>query len=79
MKYFTSSMFQSSLLMGVLNEVPRLGGFVRSKGRLGYVPQFPWVFNGTLRDNILFGRDLDRRIYNKVIHACALIQVSHNS
>ena len=62
--------------MGILNEVPRLGGFVRCKGKLSYVPQQSWIFTASVRDNILFGKELDRRIYNKVIHACALIQVN---
>lgn len=69
-------MFQSSLFMGVLGEIPRLGGFIRTNGKIGYVPQYPWVFPGTLRDNILFGREMDTRRYNKTLASCVLIQVT---
>lgn len=67
---------QSSLLMAVLGELPRLGGFLRTSGKIGYVPQNPWLFKGSIRDNILFGRNLNNQQYNKVLHACGLLPVS---
>jgi ATP-binding cassette subfamily C (CFTR/MRP) protein 4 len=41
-------------------------------GVLGYASQEPWVFNGTVRENILFGRPFDPVGYRKVILACSL-------
>jgi ABC-type sulfate/molybdate transport systems ATPase subunit len=37
-----------------------------------YVNQSPWIENGTLRDNILFGLPLDEERYEKTLRACAL-------
>ncbi|KAJ8879502.1 hypothetical protein PR048_020110 [Dryococelus australis] len=39
---------------------------------VAYVAQKPWLLNGTLRDNILFGQKYQPRRYKRVISACAL-------
>ena len=44
-------------------------------GRVSYASQTPWVFSGTVRENILFGAPLDMERYNAVVDACALRQV----
>lgn len=43
------------------------------KGSVAYVPQQAWIQNDSLRENILFGRQLQERYYKAVIEACALI------
>ena len=42
------------------------------QGEVVYVPQQAWIQNATLRDNILFGKNLDDIKYLKVLEACAL-------
>uniref|UniRef100_A0A663DU65 ATP binding cassette subfamily C member 2 n=1 Tax=Aquila chrysaetos chrysaetos TaxID=223781 RepID=A0A663DU65_AQUCH len=42
-------------------------------GSLAYVPQQAWIQNATLKDNILFGSELDEARYQQVIRACALL------
>jgi len=42
-----------------------LSGHVRVKGGLAVVPQQAWIFNGTVRDNILFGSDFDQKEVTK--------------
>lgn len=39
---------------------------------IGYIPQQSWIQNKTLRDNILFEKLKDDKLYNKTIDACAL-------
>lgn len=39
---------------------------------VAYVPQIPWIENGTIKDNILFGLPLDKRRYSITLEACAL-------
>ncbi|XP_030057237.1 ATP-binding cassette sub-family C member 4 [Microcaecilia unicolor] len=63
---------KSSLLSAVLGELPKDSGFVDIRGRVGYVSQQPWVFSGTVRSNILFGKEYVRERYEKVLRACAL-------
>uniref|UniRef100_A0A4X2MBL1 Multidrug resistance-associated protein 4 n=1 Tax=Vombatus ursinus TaxID=29139 RepID=A0A4X2MBL1_VOMUR len=63
---------KSSLLSAVLGELPKYKGLVNVKGRIAYVSQQPWVFSGTVRSNILFGKNYEKEKYDKVIKACAL-------
>ena len=37
-----------------------------------YVSQIPWLFSGTLRDNIVFGEEYDSERFENIIKACAL-------
>ncbi|KAM4711152.1 ATP-binding cassette sub-family C member 4-like isoform 2-T2 [Anableps anableps] len=63
---------KSSLLSSILGELPSEKGVLRVKGQLTYAAQQPWVFPGTIRSNILFGKDLEPQKYERVIKACAL-------
>ncbi|GAB5566426.1 ATP-binding cassette sub-family C member 4 isoform X2 [Prionailurus iriomotensis] len=63
---------KSSLLSALLGELPRSQGLVSVHGRIAYVSQQPWVFAGTVRSNILFGKKYEKERYEKVIKACAL-------
>ena len=67
--------FQSSLLMALLGEMPNQMGTVSIQGKIGYTAQQPWVFSGTLRNNILFGQPYERIRYERVIKKCALRKV----
>uniref|UniRef100_A0A4W6CXA1 ATP-binding cassette, sub-family C (CFTR/MRP), member 4 n=1 Tax=Lates calcarifer TaxID=8187 RepID=A0A4W6CXA1_LATCA len=62
----------SSLLSAILGELPCDTGTMKVKGQLTYASQQPWVFPGTIRSNILFGRELNLQRYERVIRACAL-------
>ncbi|XP_050968338.1 multidrug resistance-associated protein 4 [Labeo rohita] len=63
---------KSSLLSTVLGELPAEKGVVKVKGELTYASQQPWVFPGTIRSNILFGKELQPQRYERVLRACAL-------
>ncbi|KAF6083621.1 ATP binding cassette subfamily C member 4 [Phyllostomus discolor] len=63
---------KSSLLSAVLGELPPRQGVVTVHGRVAYVSQQPWVFSGTVRSNILFGKKFEKERYERVIKACAL-------
>ncbi|XP_058124357.1 multidrug resistance-associated protein 1 isoform X3 [Anopheles coustani] len=63
---------KSSLLSAFLGEMDRISGRVNTLGRIAYVSQQAWIQNATLKDNILFGKPMDQRRYNRVIEACAL-------
>jgi len=38
-------------------------GHLAVDGNVAYVAQQAWIFNGTLRENILFGREYDQQRY----------------
>ncbi|KAM6945310.1 ATP-binding cassette sub-family C member 4-like [Aplochiton taeniatus] len=63
---------KSSLLSSILGELPHDKGVLKVKGQLTYASQQPWVFPGTIRSNILFGKELQPNKYEKVLRACAL-------
>ncbi|CAD8094735.1 unnamed protein product [Paramecium primaurelia] len=73
---------KSSLLNALLFEMPFykgqfiLDGIEAQKGKLSiaYVEQEPYVFPGTVRNNILFGRPFNKLLYQRVIHASQLEQ-----
>ena len=43
-------------------------------GKLGYAAQDPWTFNGTVRQNILFGNEYNDQRYNSTIRLCNMEQ-----
>ncbi|KAK4381854.1 ABC transporter C family member 3 [Sesamum angolense] len=63
---------KSTLLSCILGEVPKISGTVRLCGRKAYVAQSPWIQNGTIEDNILFGKEMEKTRYNMVLEACSL-------
>ncbi|XP_070223159.1 ATP-binding cassette sub-family C member 4-like [Bos mutus] len=63
---------KSSLLNALLGELPPSQGQVSMHGRIAYVSQQPWVFPGTVKSNILFGKKYKEDRYEEVIRACAL-------
>ena len=65
---------KTSLLLTILGELTLYKGHVSSCGNIAYVAQQPWVFSGTVKDNILFGQPLDMHRYNRAIEACALLK-----
>lgn len=65
---------KSSLLSCILGEIPKLLGEVKTCGRIAYVSQSPWIQSGNIQDNILFGTEMNRGRYEKVLEACSLIK-----
>ncbi|XP_056685318.1 ABC transporter C family member 3 [Spinacia oleracea] len=63
---------KSSLLSCILGEMPRISGVVKLCGSKAYVAQSPWIQSGTVQENILFGKDMDRQRYDQVLEACCL-------
>lgn len=47
-------------------------GQVSINGKLAYVPQQAWIQNMTLKNNILFGKEMEQEHYDKVLNSCAL-------
>ena len=69
---------KSSLLMTILGELPTSKGRVSINGRIAYLSQMPWVFSGTIRDNILFGRSFEPKRYQEIVEVCCMQTDFHN-
>lgn len=64
---------KSSLLHAILKELPLTEGRLLINGKISYAAQEPWLFSGTVRQNILFNNELDKLRYKKVVNNCALL------
>ncbi|XP_046389738.1 ATP-binding cassette sub-family C member 5-like [Ischnura elegans] len=64
---------KSSLLSALIGELKLLDGTMRvMAGGIAYVTQQAWIFNDTLKENILFGLPYDSKRYRATIEACGL-------
>eukprot|EP00792_Barthelona_sp_PAP020_P008655 TRINITY_DN3236_c1_g1_i2.p1 TRINITY_DN3236_c1_g1~~TRINITY_DN3236_c1_g1_i2.p1 ORF type:complete len:1388 (+),score=392.71 TRINITY_DN3236_c1_g1_i2:509-4165(+) len=63
---------KSSLLESIIGSMHLDSGSRRISSSVAYVPQEPTIFNATLRDNILFGSDLDPERYEETLQRCAM-------
>ena len=71
---------KSALLKAILGEMMLdeswSNGVVKVTGKdpffPGYFAQDPWLFRGTIKDNIVFGREIDEALYEEVVRASGL-------
>ncbi|KAJ1718814.1 hypothetical protein LPJ61_006460, partial [Coemansia biformis] len=52
-------------------ELEMTEGTGRVAGSIAYLEQSPWIMNDSMRANVLFGREYDQPLYERVIRACA--------
>eukprot|EP00475_Leptophrys_vorax_P018991 TRINITY_DN25961_c0_g2_i3.p1 TRINITY_DN25961_c0_g2~~TRINITY_DN25961_c0_g2_i3.p1 ORF type:complete len:1046 (+),score=330.85 TRINITY_DN25961_c0_g2_i3:240-3140(+) len=69
---------KTSLLMSLLGEMTRLKGNVKVPKVIAYASQKPWIFAGTVKENIVFHREFDLERYKRVIETCELSQDIQN-
>lgn len=63
---------KSSLLSALAGDMRVVDGAVRLSTTRAFCPQYAWIQNTSVRNNILFGRDFNESWYDRVIDACAL-------
>ncbi|XP_031347077.1 probable multidrug resistance-associated protein lethal(2)03659 isoform X2 [Photinus pyralis] len=63
---------KSSLFQVIQGELPLSIGLLCVNGSLSCAPQEAWIFSASIRQNILFGSEMDEERYMKVIDCCAL-------
>lgn len=63
---------KSTLLNGILGELAIDAGTLTVNGSISYASQEPWLFEGSVRSNIVFVEEFDEQRYKKVVEVCAL-------
>ena len=63
---------KSSLLGALAGDMRLTAGEVRMGTTRAFCPQYAWIQNTSVRNNILFGTEYDEERYNAVVDACAL-------
>lgn len=63
---------KTSLLAALAGDMRKTGGSITMTSEVAYCPQYAWIQNATLRDNITFGKPYDPEWYRAVVEACAL-------
>uniref|UniRef100_A0A182P628 Uncharacterized protein n=1 Tax=Anopheles epiroticus TaxID=199890 RepID=A0A182P628_9DIPT len=64
---------KSSILQVLLRELPvESGSLSLGNCSIAYASQEPWLFTGSVRQNVLFGEQLDQHRYRQVLKVCAL-------
>uniref|UniRef100_A0A023FM72 Putative multidrug resistance-associated protein/mitoxantrone resistance protein abc superfamily n=1 Tax=Amblyomma cajennense TaxID=34607 RepID=A0A023FM72_AMBCJ len=64
---------KTSLLNALCGEMNLLTGDIDVNGSIAVVTQQAWIFNATIRDNILFGLPYLKSRYDTVLDACCLL------
>ncbi|KAJ6161271.1 ABC transporter integral membrane type 1, partial [Penicillium chermesinum] len=64
---------KSSLLSALAGDMRLTQGKVRMGTTRAFCPQYAWIQNASLRNNIVFGKEFDEAWYNDVVEACALL------
>jgi ATP-binding cassette, subfamily C (CFTR/MRP), member 1 len=60
---------KSSLLAALAGDMRKTSGELVLGASRAFCPQYAWIQNTTVKENILFGKEMDRKWYKKVIHA----------
>lgn len=60
---------KSSLLAALAGDMRKTDGEVVLGASRAFCPQYAWIQNATVRDNILFGKEMDKEWYQEVIRA----------
>ncbi|KAG6073462.1 hypothetical protein E4U16_004676 [Claviceps sp. LM84 group G4] len=63
---------KSSLLAALAGDMRKTNGDVVYGASRAFCPQYAWIQNTTLQNNITFGKEMDRDLYREVVRACAL-------
>lgn len=64
---------KSSLISALLGDMYLIKGKVNVTGKIAYVSQQAWIQNATVEQNILFMEHFNKKKYDTIVEACALL------
>ncbi|XP_069613612.1 ATP-binding cassette sub-family C member 5-like [Ranitomeya imitator] len=63
---------KTSLILSILGQMTLLEGKMSVSGSIAYAAQQAWIFNASLKENVLFGEEYDEEKYKSTLDACCL-------
>lgn len=63
---------KTTLLEVILRELPLTDGEMEVNGVVSYAAQQAWIFESSVKNNIIFNESYDEKRYKIVLHVCAL-------
>ncbi|KAM9956260.1 hypothetical protein ACTFIR_002972 [Dictyostelium discoideum] len=63
---------KTSLVSGLIGEIYKVSGRVNTPNKISFTTQQSFLLSTSLRENILFGNEMNLERYKKVIEACCL-------
>ncbi|UZJ54083.1 hypothetical protein CBS101457_003403 [Exobasidium rhododendri] len=63
---------KSSLVRSLLGDMHRVKGVCSLGAQMAYCPQTAWLLSASIRNNILFGLEYDKKKYEDVLRRCCL-------
>ena len=64
---------KTSLLYSILDETVKKGGTHQVRGRVAFVEQEPFIFSGSIQDNICFGLEYTETRFRQAVVAAQLM------
>jgi ABC-type multidrug transport system fused ATPase/permease subunit len=65
---------KSSLFQAILQEIPYIYGKIEiCTDKIAFVEQEPYIYPGTIEDNVLFGKEYKQELYEKALKYSCLI------
>ncbi len=56
----------------IIGEMNKISGFVDINGTMSFSMQDPWIIQGSVRENIIIGKEFDRNRFREVIQSLNL-------
>lgn len=63
---------KTSLLAALAGDMRKTAGSITLGAGRAFCPQYAWIQNATVKENIVFGRPFNQEWYDSVVDACAL-------
>ena len=63
---------KTAFLRSIMGQIRLIKGKVAVRGLTAYVAQDAWIFNGTVRDNIVFGYEFNSKRFYEAVSCCGL-------
>ena len=63
---------KSGFLAAIIGEIPYFSGQLQIDGSIALFQQEPFIFSDTVRNNIVFGKKYDKKLYEKSVKMACL-------